>query len=232
MSTKYKIPDEQLSLFTSNTPSMPVFDTSRCQARIINYETAARMVETYHYAHRVPSIVVAIGMYVDDILAGCITYGIPPNRNILTCCGNKYVNNALELNRLFLFDWTGKNSESWLIGQSFKLIPNSYFILVSYADTEYSHLGYVYQATNWIYTGKSERGGWQADAIVNNIKMSPKDVWNKYRTLDVRKLEKMGLTVKKLNWFSKHRYVYFLGSKTQRKKLRKALRWSVLPYPK
>jgi hypothetical protein len=30
----------------------------------------------------------------------------------------------------------------------------------------------------------------------------------------------------------KHRYVYFVGSKTQKKAMRKALKYPVLPYPK
>lgn len=112
----YKIPDMQASLFGTmiedKTPSMPVLDVSRCEARLINYETAARMVETYHYAHRVPSIVVAIGMYVDGVLAGCCCYGSVLSNTVGRICGDDYKLNVLELTRLFIFDWVGRNGDS------------------------------------------------------------------------------------------------------------------------
>lgn len=221
----YKVSESQLNLFDFNRPSMPVFDKSRCEARLINYETAARMVETYHYAHRVPSIVVAVGIFVDEVLAGVCTYGIPPNNHLCEAWGEQNKNKVIELNRLFIFDWAGRNSESWLVGQSFKLIPAPYQILISYADTERNHIGLIYQATNWIYTGLSVRGGVQADVVLNGERLSPKAVYNRYGSV-------IGLNIEKQEWFPKHRYVYFLGSKKQRKQLRSALKWPILPYPK
>ena len=224
---------KQLDLFTLPTPSMPKLDTSRCVARPINYETAANMVEKYHYAHRVPSIVVAIGMYVDDVLAGCITYGIPPNRNVLACCGDEFIPNALELNRLYIHDWAGRNSESWLIGQSWSILRTEYpqyFILVSYADPMQSHAGYVYRATNWFYTGTGNTT--PSEVIVNGRKISEKHLFNLYGTHVRQDLRDIGLTIEEVPVMGKHRYVYFLGSKKQRKELRAALRWPVLPYPK
>lgn len=211
-------------MFDFDHPNMPVLDVSRCEAKLINYETAARMVETYHYAHRVPSIVVAVGMFVDRVLAGVCTYGIPPNNNLCLAFGEENKGNVLELNRLFVFDYCGRNSESWLIGQSYQFI-NTPQVLVSYANTEQGHLGTIYQALNWLYTGLSERGGVQADVMINGVKLSPKAVYNRYGTV-------VGLNIEKLQWFPKHRYVYFLGNHRQCRELRKALKWPVLPYPK
>jgi len=217
----------QLDLIQFETPSMPKLDVSRCYARLINYETAANMVKKYHYAHRVPSIVVSIGMYVDDVLAGCITYGIPPVPNVQRCCGEQYRKNTLELNRLFIHDWAGYNSESWLIGQSFRLLRqewSNYFILVSYADTGEGHEGYIYRATNWLYTGTSEPN---IDIRLPDAKYHPRTTQHKGGSALVRKAG--GVEVKRT---LKRRYIYFLGSKSQCKKLRRALRWPVLPYPK
>jgi hypothetical protein len=222
--------NQQLNLLQLETPTMPVFDASRCYSKPINYQTASRIVETYHYAHRVPSIVLAIGMYVDDVLAGVITYGIPPNRNVLGCCGEEYIPNALELNRLFVFDWAGRNSESWLVGQSFRwLRETDYFILVSYADSGYNHTGYIYQATNWFYTGLSAG---DTEWIISGKVYHRKNVYNEFGTSSKRELEGQGHKVIIRKQGDKHRYVYFLGSKTQRKNLRELLKWDVLPYPK
>lgn len=225
----YVVSDNQLSLFDLETPSMPIFDKSRCEARFINYETAARMIETYHYAHRVPSIVVAVGMFVDEVLAGCITYGIPANTNMLSFCPVANNNQVLELNRLFIFDWVGRNRESWLIGQSFNLLHN-YLALISYADEGHQHYGYIYQATNWLYTGVSKG---DTKWIIGNKEYHRKSIYNQFGTSSIEKVKEIvNCPVTITREGDKHRYVYFLGSKSQKRKLRKALKWPVLPYPK
>ncbi len=228
---QYKVSEAQIPMFDFDHPHMPVLDVSRCEARLINYETAARMVETYHYAHRVPSIVVAVGMFVDGILAGCLTYGIPPSHQLCEAFGES--GNVLELNRLFVFDWVRRNGESWLIGQSFQKVPNPYNILVSYADISQSHIGYIYQATNWLYTGLGNTGGsGSREKIINGQRMHAKAINNTYGTIKKDDLYNLGLEVQEIEKSFKHRYVYFLGNKRQRRELRKALKWPVLPYPK
>jgi hypothetical protein len=185
------------------------------------------MVETYHYAHRVPSIVLAVGIYVDGTLAGCLTYGIPPAPNTQRLCGEQYRKNTLELNRLFIFDWAGHNSESWLIGQSFKVLRAAhpeYFILVSYADTGYGHVGRIYRATNWIYTGETTP---HTDVRLPDARYHPRTTQHNGGSKKIRSLG--GIEIERT---IKHRYVYFLGSKRQRKELKRALKWPVLPYPK
>ncbi len=225
--------NDQMSLFNFTEPEMPTFDLSRVSVKAINYQTASRIVDNFHYAQRTPSIVVAFGMYVDDVLAGVITYGLPPNRNALGFCGEEYIDNGLELNRLFVFDWAGRNSESWLIGQSFALLEKNYpkyFLLVSYADPTHDHLGIIYQATNWIYTGTGAES--KSDVIVNGKLISEKHLYNLYGTHKRDELKLKGLDIQDIISQPKHRYVYILGSKGQRKKFRKLLRWPVLSYPK
>lgn len=234
----YKIPEAQLSLFDTSHPVMPVLDVSRCETRLINHETAARMVETYHYAHRVPGqIYLALGLYIDTILAGVLTYS-PTFLNICaSICGEQYQNNVLELSRLFIFDWAGRNCESWFIAQSFRFIDLQYFILLSYSDTCQNHVGLVYQATNWLYTGLSNSAIGR-EYIMPGGKVLARRGWqfrkdnDNRSTLSFDEIEKIHPGIQKVKSSIKHRYVYFLGNKRQRKELRKALKWSVLPYPK
>lgn len=223
----------QPSLFDFQKPSMEKLDVTRCNVKAINHQTASRIVEDYHYAGRTPSIVVAFGLYVDNILLGVITYGIPPQRKVLACCGDEYIDNALELNRLFVFDECGKNTESWFLGQTFKILEkdySQYFILVSYADNGHGHVGYIYQATNWIYTGISPG---VSEKIINGKVFHPKSIFNKYGTRSITELAKKGIEVRSEKQGDKCRYVYFLGSKSQRKKMRRLLKWPVInEYPK
>lgn len=223
-------------LFDLGTPSLPEFDPTRCITRPINYETATNMVKEYHYAHRVPHVVISIGMYVDDVLAGCATCGVPPNNQaISSICGNGYM--GLEFNRLFVHDWVGRNAESWFVGQLFGWIRRDwkqYEILVSYSDPNVGHHGGIYQATNWLYLGQGcpESGSPDSDMILNGKVASRKNVYNRYGTTSIPKLQQMGLDAETIRTIPKHRYVHFIGSRRRIKELMAALRWKPLPYPK
>jgi hypothetical protein len=85
-------------------------------------------------------------------------------------------------------------------------------IIVSYADTGAGHTGYIYQATNFIYTGKTKE---RTDKYTEGNKHS------RHYTNEFNHLRKVRT--------SKHRYVYFTGKK---KKYLKFLKYPVLPYPK
>lgn len=230
---QYKVSEAQIPMFDFDHPHMPVLDVSRCEARLINYETAARMVETYHYAHRVPSIVVAVGMFVDGTLAGCICYGTPATANQRRLCGEEYTERMLELNRLFIFDWAGRNSESWLIGQSFKYLErhhSQYTVLLSYADEGQNHKGLIYRATNWLYTGIVKESN--VGAIINGTEYHNQTIVDMLGTRSVSAIKDFDTQAIIIDGTPKHRYVYFLGNKRQRRALRQALKWPILPYPK
>ena len=121
---------------------------------IQNYETKTWLLNR-HYAKRIPSISYAFGLYEDHNLVGVCTYGSPPSPSLCTgVCGEEYKDKVVELNRLIL-DSPKPNSASYLVSQSLKLLPKP-SIVVSYADTSQGHVGYIYQATNFLYTGLSE----------------------------------------------------------------------------
>ena len=106
-----------------------------------------------HYAERVPQITHSFGCFVDGILQGVITYGIPPSPSLcMGVCGEQWKDNVYELNRLAMVDEHDKDLGSYFVANSMKLMPKP-SIIVSYADTSMGHVGYVYPATNFIYTG-------------------------------------------------------------------------------
>ena len=108
-----------------------------------------------HYAKRLCPISYAFGL-VDksDNIEGVITFGSPPNKeyNDGKCIFNENKIRTLELNRLVLNSNTPKNTASYFIMQAIRKLPTP-MALVSYADANHNHHGYVYQATNWLYTG-------------------------------------------------------------------------------
>jgi hypothetical protein len=145
-------------------------------------------------------------------------------------CGKEYQNVVYELNRLYIHDWAGRNSESWLIGQSFKLLPKP-LILLSYADKGQDHVGYIYQATNWLYCGTTKPGGF-SDVELKGIKYSRKRFYDLLGSQAKETIMKHYPSAIFHDETQKHRYVYFLGSKTEKKNMKKALKWNVQEYPK
>jgi uncharacterized membrane protein len=109
-----------------------------------------------HYAKRLCSISFSFGLFnKENILMGVITFGMPPSSTLSSSiCGEKYKINVLELNRLVVNDGLPKNTLSFFVSNSIKKIPDNK-IIVSFADANMNHNGYIYQATNFIYTGYS-----------------------------------------------------------------------------
>ena len=126
------------------------------QVKEIEYNDTKDYILNIHYAKRMPQIKYKFGLYENGQLVGVVCYGIPASRSLCKgICGPEYQGIVIELNRLVLKN-NKKNEASYLVGQSIKLLPKP-LIIVSYADTEQNHEGIVYQATNFIYTGLSDK---------------------------------------------------------------------------
>jgi len=113
------------------------------------------LILNHHYAKRIPCIQFAFGLFEDEVLVGCVTFGQPASPWIkVSMFGRESGIELLELNRLVILTST-KNSASFLIGNAIKKL-NKKIALVSYADCGVGHVGYVYQATNWKFGGTSK----------------------------------------------------------------------------
>ena len=180
-----------------------------------------------HYAKRIPQIMHAFGLYVDGVLKGVVTYGIPASPALcMGICGKEYSDKVLELNRLCLME-NNKNESSFLVSHSIQLLPKP-TIVVSYADTSQGHVGYVYQATNFLYTGLSAN---RVDWTIKGLEHKHSKTISDGMTLESIK-EKYGDDFYYTERSRKHRYILFHGSKTDKKIMRKLLKYNVEPYPK
>ena len=193
----------------------------------IDNATAQQVVVTYHYLHRKAPCSQAFGLFDDaGELRGVVMYGTPSSSSLRAgIAGKEHANNVVELTRLWIDDSTPKNSESYLIGNSIKHCGKE--IVVSFADTSQNHLGIVYQATNWIYTGLSaKRTDWQVQGIDKHG-----HTWaDKYTAVEMRELfgDKFTLVPRS----RKHRYIYLNAKGKRRKELLALLRYEQQPYPK
>ena len=177
-----------------------------------------------HYARRVPNIIYAFGLYYNQNLVGIITFGNPPSPALCEgVCGEEHKDKVIELNRLCLQN-NYKNEASILVSRSLKLLPKPK-IVVSYADISKCHVGYVYQATNFIYTGLSaKRTEWRIRG--SNLHG---------RTVSEINLDKRKNNLDKFEYIDrprKHRYVYIVGNKKDKKNLKNKLNYNIQDYPK
>tara|TARA_B100001250_G_scaffold368144_1_gene350636 strand:+ start:1480 stop:2076 length:597 start_codon:yes stop_codon:yes gene_type:complete len=180
----------------------------------IPYEATKDWILNIHYAKRMPSISYAYGLYRHDEMVGMVSYGSPASPSLCKgICGEEYKSDVIELNRLVLKD-NLPNEASFLVAKSLKLLPKPK-VVVSYADAGgHFHTGFVYQATNFLFTGTTRP---RTDIAGKDGKHSR---------------HHLGDITKRVDRTAKHRYVYFIGSKRERKVLREALRYPVLDYPK
>lgn len=186
--------------------------------RRITYEETKPFLLKIHYARRMPCITDAFGLFIDGEMVGCVTYGVPASHPLcIGIAGEKNQYNVLELNRLVIKpDRTEKNLASYLVSHSLKELPNGTFV-VSYADTAWSHVGYIYQATNFLYTGLSAKrlDTYQPDGL------HPR-AYNKDDHSDLKQTRSR-----------KHRYIYLVGDKRTKKRMLSELKYPVYDkYPK
>jgi len=156
-----------------------------------------------------------------------VTFGPPASPQVARSVVEEQMRDKIiELNRLVIITKT-KNAASALVGKALSLLPPS--IVVSYADGGVGHVGYVYQATNFIYCGTAKAHDCQ--------------YFYEGRVFHPRTLASMGISAPK-KWAAmvgatilppqpKHRYVFFTGNKKFKRGARNALLWPIVcAYPK
>tara|TARA_Y100000114_G_scaffold122380_1_gene117694 strand:- start:918 stop:1571 length:654 start_codon:yes stop_codon:yes gene_type:complete len=127
----------------------------------IDHASAKKAVFRWHYSRRMPIGKLAkIGVFENDKFIGCVIYGRGASPKVLSKEANLDCNSEfVELVRVALDKH--ENPVTKIISISIKLLkrknPNLKAI-VSFADTKQGHLGKIYQAGNWIYTGLGSVG--------------------------------------------------------------------------
>lgn len=192
----------------------------------IERSDALPFIMAKHYAGRVPSISYAFGLMRGASLIGVVTYGTPPSHTLLKgVAGEANAKFVLELNRLTCENT--KNCASILVGRSIRMLPRP-SIVVSYADTGAGHVGYVYQATNFLYTGMSSP--WN-DPVVQGLEHQHHATFAHGMTNDEMR-ERFGDALGFRQRTRKHRYIYIHAGRRDRERLRSELRYEIIPYPK
>lgn len=192
------------------------------------FEAAKFACENFHYSKSLPAgKLVKIGAWEDGKFIGVVIFsrgannriGSPYNLTQTECC---------ELTRVALTKHQSFVSE--ILAKAIKFLKEqsqNIKLIVSYADVEQNHKGGIYQATNWIYEGKTEG---ERYFIVHGKKTHPKSIHSRYGTGSQR-LEWIRNNVdsqaRMIITAGKHKYLMPLN-----KKIRKQIEQLRKPYPK
>ena len=197
------------------------------QVRPIPVLMARRLLEREHYLHSLPGGTrLAFGVFLGNKLLGALTLGVGP-LNAYSLVEGATPDDCLTLTRLWLSDELPQNSESRFLGVVLRGLKRHSRLkfLVSYADPTQGHLGTIYQATGWLYTGLSE--AMPKYDLGDGKAYHSRSLSHAYGTHSIEHFSQHGVTVKLVPQQAKHRYVYFLDPTW-----RERLLVSVLPYPK
>lgn len=124
-------------------------------------DAARRLILAHHYAGGCSNTAThAHGLFRrrDWELFG-VTQWIPPTRQAAASVWAVDPDAVLTLSRMAIIPSAPKNSATFLLGRSEKLLGRRWECLLTYADTWRGHTGAIYRASNWTYLGltKPER---------------------------------------------------------------------------
>lgn len=186
-----------------------------------------------HYLKRMTSFTYSFGLYDGIELVGVCTFGNAiPMQMKKSICGEKYMDLVYELNRLITNDNLKKNATSFFVSSCLQMLPKP-LIVVSYADKSFGHNGYIYQATNFYFTGESHtQKDWKLKGKEHIHSRTLMDEFA-FEEDRVKKLkEKYGDDLYQVERPPKNRYVFFCGSKKQKNIFVKNKLFEIKPYPK
>lgn len=183
----------------------------------VDPDVAARAVTRYHYLRRRPPVSYAYGLFLEDRLLGVITYGIPASRHLQMSACPSDPGLVIELNRLWLHDDLPRNSESWFVARTLRMLPPR--IVVSYADPLQGHYGYVYRALSFRYAGWTDME--RKTPRLDYIPLDPRK--------HTREAMRSGFSERRYR-VPKVRYWTVTGPRLQRKFLARRCGWPVLDW--
>ena len=137
--------------------SIPTAGLHAMQVAPIPHNVAREVICRSHYLHSLPGgTMLSFGIFVGKRLLGAITMGAGPYLAYKIVEGAK-PDDCITLTRLWLADELSPNSESRVLGivlRSLRKETGLKFV-VAYSDPSAGHVGIIYQATGWVYTGMS-----------------------------------------------------------------------------
>ena len=188
-------------------------------------KSVVKFIEKHHYSHNVNGVqsLYHYGLFTEGNfglpkMIGAMMYAHPS----MPATAKKYnpinPDKCLELRRLVCIDDTPKNTESYFIGQTFKLLKRDtdMEVIVSFADQHHGHTGVIYKATNFDYLGETGKG---RILMVDGKEMHSRSLNQLDRPYGRELNRRYKAGDKNIFWKNtkpKHIYVYYLNKRIKR----------------
>lgn len=215
----------------------------RFDVREISKEEALDMVQRYHYSNTLPKLnKYFLGFFLEGALVGVVTlgWGTRPRHTIQRIFPSLDTKDYLEIGRMCMTEEMPRNSESQMLSQLVKWMKRNLpevKVLFTWADGMLGKVGYVYQASNFIYAGYSEGEMYMKDGVkihVRQMKSFLVSEGTKDTRITVRPTVEQMKKYHILHFKGKqYRYFFFLCNRQEKKRLLRECRIELgLPRPK
>jgi hypothetical protein len=210
MQTKNYIYSDQLSMFGSK--EIIGFGSDNFYVKEIMRDLAYDIIIKNHYSQKGDSIAhnqINLGIFINEELLGVLQYGYAMNpASMDKIISDTKINEYLELNRMWIDDKAGKNTESMALSYSIKYIRGKWKKIKwiqSFADERCGLLGIVYQASNFKYYGFHNSIFWKIDGEVYHNSIVTNGARKAKLESKIEDAEKLDLR--------QFRYIYFINQK-------------------
>ena len=193
-----------------------------------SHEAAKYAVEKWHYSHSMPTPpIIKIGAWEGNKYIGCVLFSRGANNNLGSPYGLKAIE-VCELTRVALAKHSTPVSQ--IVAVCIRFLKNNspgVRLIVSFADPNQGHIGTIYQAGNWLYSGMANstpKYKTKDGKILHNRQVSK--VGYKPQYGEMRKVPRID-ECEVIPQLDKYRYLYPLD-----RAMRKQIAPLAKPYPK
>jgi len=139
---------DNVSISESNVEEISFVDAKKI---IMKYEWLQSMPHRFGYR-------VSHGIYFNNILGGCLVYAQPQVRSMGLFDEDYGTRSIIQLSRGACAFWTPVGTATRLISKSCKILKSEGIVaIVAYCTPEAGEIGTIYQASNFIYYGNTEK---------------------------------------------------------------------------
>ncbi|MGA9128160.1 MAG: hypothetical protein WB425_08480 [Terracidiphilus sp.] len=218
-------------------------DLKSATVREISYEEAKSVIVANEWLASMGTTEFSFGLFFGDYLGAVVCLGSTAGTNVSSSvCGVEHKHKVAVICRGASLSWSHKHSGSFIVSAACReMTKKGYNIFVAYSDPDAGEIGTIYSSCNFLYcsmTNPTEQYRTPDGKVHDSRQVSglARDRTGGVLKFKRTRAEQKAILIEQGCEFyegtPKHRYVGIFGDRRQKRILRAALRWPVLPYPK
>lgn len=221
---------------SNGVKKMTVEELRGCEMKEIPFKQAQDFILKYEWLGTMGTTKFSLGLFNREKLVAVYCFGLTAGTQVLSePFGSEFKKDGIVLVRGACSPESHKHTGSFGLKKACEVLKNKgYKFVIAYSDLEAGEIGTIYQACNWVLYGTTSAvtylvrpDGKRVDPKLIH-KYAKKNNITRQQQLDI--FNKEGYTLEKGS--PKLKYIQFIGSKKQKKAIKRKLRRPSLPYPK